>query len=350
MSDPLWINADAGAPEYNAQELRRAQAAFLFPGVTDRFGARSGVRPHSTNPVSLAGTTWTVQHLTAVVYPGLTATAGPYVVQHPSESAALSPADGSNPRIDALDLQVQDDDEDASGFRRSRVVYVTGTPAGSPSAPALTATSLRLATILVPAGGSPAPSIQSQAAYTVASGGILPVRDNTEGPSAGLYHGMTRYRQDEDVLEVWDGSAWSALAQAFVPFKDYVQDPDGATTTSNTYTGTSITVPSGSNPAGARFKVTATGHLSSTVNDDNGELAVRRGTGTGDPYVFAARRHNLRSSGMEASGFAVDDPPAGAVTYGLFIRRVSGTGTVSLSGTAEFEARLAVEFFDLNGT
>ena len=350
MSDPLWINADAGAPEYNAQELRRAQAAFLFPGVTDRFGARSGVRPHSTNPVSLAGTTWTVQHINAVVYPGLTATAGPYLVQHPSESASLNAADGTNPRIDALDLQVQDDDEDASGQRRARVVYVAGTPAPSPAAPTRTATSLRLATILVPAGGSPAPSIQTQAVYTVASGGILPVRTAAELPAAGRFEGMAAYDQDTDQVKVWDGSAWIVIGPTAAPFRGYALDSDGASTTSEVYTGASVVVPSGSNPTGARFKVEASANLSSSVDGDRADLRVRRGTSTGSTLIFSTRTPDLEAAALGITGFSVDDPPAGAVTYGLFIARATGSGTVSMSSAAGFQGRIAVELWDMAGT
>ncbi|MGH9252556.1 MAG: hypothetical protein ACRD0W_24015, partial [Acidimicrobiales bacterium] len=193
-----------GGPAYNAAELRRAQAMLLLPGVTDRFGARAGVRPHSTEPVTLAGTTWTVENLNAVVYPGLTGSSGPYVVQHPEESGSTTPADGTNDRIDALDLQIQDDDEDASGLRRARVVYVTGTPAGSPVPPALTANSLRLATILVGSGGTPAPALTVVTPYTVALGGVLPVRTSAELPSAGRYEGMAAFVQDTNALVVWD--------------------------------------------------------------------------------------------------------------------------------------------------
>lgn len=210
MSDPLFINVSAGAPEYNARELRRGLAALTSPHGTDRFGARAGVRPGAGDAVTLSGTTWTVEHTTAVIYPGLTDLAGPYLVGLPSESGSLDPADGSSDRIDALDLQVQDDDEDASGFRRAHVVYVAGTPAPSPSEPALTATSLRLATTLVPAGGALAPSILSLPLWTVAAGGILPLRDDSEYPTG--YDGLTVWRVDQGWHEVWHGGAWQVRA------------------------------------------------------------------------------------------------------------------------------------------
>lgn len=245
--EPVAFASDGGAdvyrwaPQYHPQELRRAQAMWLYPGVSDPFGARSGVRPHSQAPVSVSGTTWTVHDLTAVVYPGLTSVSGPYVVQHPEESGSLDPADGTNDRIDALDLQIQDDDEDASGQRRAHVVYTAGTPAASPSAPAATANSLRLGTILVPSGGTPSPSVSTLAQWTVAAGGVLPVRDTTEGPTAGLYQGAVRYRQDTDTLEAWDGSAWSGIAST--AHYDYVDpmasfaNPDGWSTYTPAVTG-----------------------------------------------------------------------------------------------------------------
>lgn len=212
MGTAWAINEDGGSPEYAAQQLRRLSAAGLYPGVSDRFGARQGVRPHSDAVLTVSGATWTVHDLTAVVYPGLTSASGPYTVEQSQQSGSLNPADGSNPRIDAIDLQVRDDDEDTSGERDVRIVYVPGAPAGSPSPPAQTPTSLRLGTILVPAGGSPSPTVETLAPYTVSSGGILPVRDSGEMPTAGRYEGMYVDRGDEDELRRWSGSQWEAIA------------------------------------------------------------------------------------------------------------------------------------------
>lgn len=188
------------APQYSASQLRRLNAGLMFGGTSDAFGVRQGVRPGHV-PLSVSGTTWTVEDLTGAVYPGLSSDDGGYPVAHQEESGSLDPADGSNDRIDALDLQIQDDDEDASGFRRARVVYVTGTP-GSGSAPSVTTNALRLGTILVPSGGSPSPSVDTLAVWTVASGGLVPVRGSSELPTAGRYAGMAAWRQDTDELEI----------------------------------------------------------------------------------------------------------------------------------------------------
>jgi hypothetical protein len=244
------------------------------------------VRPHSAAVVTVAGTTWTVNGHAGVVYPGLTSISGPYRYAQVSESDSLDPADGSNPRVDALDLQIQDDDEDASGFRRSRVVYATGTPASSPSAPTLTANALRLATILVPAGGSPSPSVQTLAPFTVATGGLLPVRDSSERPSSGLYDGLVVWRQDHKRLEIRDttAGAWQQL------------NPSGwVSIVEDSFSGTPpFTVDltqSGKFPAGtfSAVRIRARGSMSGSA----GHVTIRvNNDSTTDMHVSARVRHN----------------------------------------------------------
>lgn len=205
------------APQYHAQELRRSQRMLLFGGHSHRFGARQGIHPSNAPGISVSGTTWTQEDLVAVVYPGLTSQSGPYVVQKPEESGSLDPADGSNPRIDALDLLIEDDDEDSTGERQATVVYVAGTPASSPSAPSVTTNALRLGTILVPAGGSPSPSVATLGAMTVAAGGIAPVDKDADLPTVGRYEGMAVYHQTDNYLGVFDGSAFLPLAAPLSP-------------------------------------------------------------------------------------------------------------------------------------
>lgn len=211
-------NVYVGVPTYSAVEMRRLGAIALHPASADRLGAREGVRPHSSDPVTVSGAspgTYTVAEGLAVVYPRETSTSAPYVVEYAAETANLNSPDVTNPRLDGIDLQVQDDDEDGSGQRRARIVYVPGTPASSPSAPAVTAGALRLATVLVPANGSPAPSVASLAQY--ATGATpLPVRTAAERPTQGRYDMMLVARQDTGAIEAWrtGDSAWSVLAAA----------------------------------------------------------------------------------------------------------------------------------------
>lgn len=223
-SEPVTFAADGGAavyrwaPQYTAQEQRRALGGLLFGGVAGRFGARSGVFPNTAadDYVTLADPTWTVQHMQGGVDPALTTLSGPYLVQIPEESGALDPRHATLARVDAIDIQVQDDDEDSEGFRRVHPVYVAGSPGGG--APLLTDHSFRAAIFNVPAQGGGAATVTVVAPMIVARGGILPVRDATELPTAGTYDGMVAWQQNIEALVVDDGTAaWDRTIGTTVP-------------------------------------------------------------------------------------------------------------------------------------
>lgn len=199
-------------PEYAAVDFRRLDAINGHPASADRWGVRTGVRPHSSAAVTLSGTTWVVNPTLARMYPRETSTSGPYTVAIERTEGTLTAADGSNPRLDALDVYIEDDDEDGSGQRRvPPVVYTAGTPASSPTAPLLLPGRLRLATILVPATGTPAPSISTESQFSEGPG-ILPARTATELPSTGMPEGAYVDRWDTNTLYRWDGAALQPVA------------------------------------------------------------------------------------------------------------------------------------------
>ena len=207
-ADPLWINASAGTPAYSAAELRQAMA---LPMMYDTrvSGARQGVRPGGgALLVSLVGSTISVARGPALVDPGLTTNQGPYWVGLPAaETHTLTAADAVNPRKDIVIFRVYDHDEDASGLRTARSEYLAGVASGSPAEPAVPAGSFRLATIDVPASGGGSPVVTDRRPYTVATGGILPVR--LAGDIAAGEAGRYRHRLDTGVLEVDTGAAWT---------------------------------------------------------------------------------------------------------------------------------------------
>ncbi len=211
MSNPLWINADGGQPEYTAQSLRLSMSGLLTKGVADRLGARPGVIPNGRDAVSLSGVQVTVHDCNAVLNPGLSSQDGPYIAHFTEHAHTLDPGDGSSPRIDIVVARVYDDDHDGSGQREAVTEYITGTPGVSPEPPATPAGALRIATIAVPADGTGSPSLTYVAPSTVAAGGVLPVRSAAELPTSGRHAGMVAYRADVDQLDVWDGSDWSSF-------------------------------------------------------------------------------------------------------------------------------------------
>lgn len=215
--DPSWINKAADPatdPAYHAAELRRNEAVLLSgAGTADRLGARQGVRP-GADAVSLAGTTITVHDVPVVVYPAVTSISGPYRVALLATAFEHDPPHGSLPRKDIVCAQVQDHDEDSSGLRVARPVYVPGVAAASPVEPALPSGAFRLATVDVPASGGGGATLTYNAPRTVANGGVLPVRSASELPVSGLYEGLYVDVADEEALYRWSGAAWQRMAPA----------------------------------------------------------------------------------------------------------------------------------------
>jgi hypothetical protein len=211
MGDSLWMNASAGAPSYTASELRRAFAALLAAkgtAGTNRFGAVEGVRPGGGVITSLSGSTITVQEHAGVISPDLSGTQGPYVYQlGADETHTLTAAHATLARDDLVYIQVSDHDEDGSGARQVVSGYLAGT-AGS-GLPALPARSFEIARIAVPASGGGSPVLTERGRYTVASGGILPVRDTADLPAH--HEGRAAVLLDTDRLVVSDGSAWQRV-------------------------------------------------------------------------------------------------------------------------------------------
>lgn len=322
----------SAVPAYSALDMRRLDTITLHPASTDRAGAREGVRPHSTDPVTLSGTTYTVTGGLAVVYPRETSTSGPYRVYYDAQDpATLTPADASNPRRDGIDLQVQDHDEDGQGQRRARIVYVTGTPAASPTDPALTDNSLRLATILVPAGGSPAPSIATPVPYAFGPAPI-PVRTTAERPTTGLFSGTTVYRQDTKAFEVYDGSAWQGYATAGgLQYLTTVYFDANGTFTKATYPNLRAVLVhcQGGGGAGGGAVATAATGASSGGGGQGGNYARK--------FVLAASLLTSETVTRGAGGTGVtsgDGNPGGTSSFGAHCSAAGGAGGIEGASTS----------------
>lgn len=217
MPDVLWTDASAGAPAYDSAELRRLHALPMqYNGRT--LGARAGVRPGGNAlETSIAGSTITVRAGVGLVDPALTTAQGPYWVALPAdETHTLTAAHATLARKDITVLRVYDHTEDSSGLRLGRSEYVVGT-AGSGSIPTIPAGSFKLSTIDVPASGGGSPVVTLDFPFTVASGGLLPVRSEAERTALVTpYDGCAIYRRDRDWIEVYDGAGWEVQGTAVV--------------------------------------------------------------------------------------------------------------------------------------
>lgn len=208
VGTPSWIAASAGAPAYDATELRLIDTVdLMWDG--HNLGARAGVRPGG-NPlaVTLSGSplTWTVQPGIAVISGISLGALGAYRVPVlAAVSGTMPAADATFTRRDIVVLRVRDPEADGGALREGAIDYITGLPASTPSAPATPANSLLLATITVPRVGDPTqPSVALSTVYTVAAGGVLP----TSARPSNAYPGQMIYRLDTGHRETWNGSAW----------------------------------------------------------------------------------------------------------------------------------------------
>lgn len=180
----LWLDGVTEA----AQDLRLQLAAAMLtgnaPSGTTGIAARPGVRFGYQSPLSVqpsSGMNIIVQAGIAFVQASSASNAGLYTaVLDANATLTVATSDPTNPRIDNVIIQVND-----LGTSSSTVVVAlqTGTPAPSPVAPTLPANSLLLGTVAVAANASSiiGANLTDQRQFTVANGGILPIRSVASG-------------------------------------------------------------------------------------------------------------------------------------------------------------------------
>jgi hypothetical protein len=115
-----------------------------------------------------------------------------------------------NPRWDLIVLHVYDYtyDSNVGVFYKTAVEYVQGTASATPSDPAVPATSLVLARIVVPAGATTIlTSYITNLTFNVCNGTLITTSTNMpSGPL--LYVGLNVRTTDTFNSHVWDGSVW----------------------------------------------------------------------------------------------------------------------------------------------
>lgn len=209
------MDASAGAPSYTSTQLRQARSALMGGGSARPLGTRSGWRPGTLDTVvAVTSTTWTLHAAAAVIDAASSTNQGPYEWASDTDiTGSVNAADGTNPRIDILYIQIDDSSAgDGSGALTGNVYYLAGTPAGSPSAPTLPSRSFLVATITVPQSGAGSPTVALNHTFHVAAGGILPVYSEADISALSAYDGLTIRRKDlpgEPILH-YNGSlaAW----------------------------------------------------------------------------------------------------------------------------------------------
>lgn len=178
----------------------------------------------------------------------------------------LLTAHDAQPRIDLIIARVRDNAEDAGGSTLFELNKVTGTPAGSPSPPAVPSGSLVLAQVAVPAT-SGAVTITDKRVYAAALGGLIRCTSTTRPTGAALWIGQTIYEIDKHRTWKYNGTAWlpmsgrfactvshtglsiASVGTATVSWTTENEDTDGFYTS-----GTNIVIPTG---LGGEYTLTA---------------------------------------------------------------------------------------------
>jgi hypothetical protein len=342
MPDPLWLNCPApgSPPEYTAAELRQNMAlGGMYGGRA--LGARQGVRPGGTQwQVTLAGSTLTVNPGVGIVDPGLTTPQGPYWVALPAaETHTLDAAHATSPRKDIVVVRVYDDDEDGSGLLTARSEYLAGVPGPSPSEPAVPPGSVKIALVDVPASGGGSPVVTAAAPYTVAPGGVLPVRNAAEEALVVAAPGQAIYRLDGHGLAVFDGTAWRRAGQTLHFQHLETSSPNTSGTTPTTIATATVDTP-GDQLVRVALYVRS---VDMTVATDQFVIEI-----TEDGANKQQHFYNGPTMGDNVSSFTIwwitpTPPSAGSHTYAATIRRTVGTGVANVSAAAGRPAQFTVE-------
>lgn len=223
-TNPLFIEANAGAPAYNSASYRQGMSALLAgPSAVQVF---SGVRGGN---VTVVGTAITIAPLSYVLN-GLNAPGsegayfGSFIAGDADLSKTLTAAHATLDRVDRILIHVYNHDLDSSGLRRQNVEYQVGTAgSGAPTLPPGSVAEIALITVPHTGGGSP--SVTMTAHPPVAAGGARP------GSTAGD-------------LEIYDvtTSTWKRVAQTVGAHFQGGYDPGTSSSiANNTWTSMPIT-------------------------------------------------------------------------------------------------------------
>ncbi|MDQ5862184.1 MAG: hypothetical protein M3536_07975 [Actinomycetota bacterium] len=200
--------------ETTAQQFRQAQAATHGGGSGRRLGGRSGFRVDTPSSILTAtSTTWTLTPCAAMIDPGATTHQGVYGWSSDANATgSVTAADATYARKDIVYIQVNDSSAgDGSGALTAPVLYLAGTPASTPAAPALPARSFLVGTISVPVSGGGSPTVVLNPARYAAAGGILPVANDAERTALTAYEGLRVDQFDVDRTYRHNGTRWGQV-------------------------------------------------------------------------------------------------------------------------------------------
>jgi hypothetical protein len=208
---PLYLD---GITNYTADEFRTLIDGLApSPGVIVQGSPSGNLGTAPTGPVSMA-----VQVATGMcVVPAKSTANGKYLLEVTAPETVTIAAASAQNRIDIVVAQVLDTAfSDASNT--GQIVAITGTPSGTPVAPATPTNAVLLATVAVNTGAATivAGNITDSRQYTAAAGGLTLALNQAARDALTKWAGRAVYRFDTKTIETCDGTAWAAPSVPFV--------------------------------------------------------------------------------------------------------------------------------------
>jgi hypothetical protein len=286
--DSGWLSGGV----VDAEDARLATAVLASAGSDpgNPIAARTGIRPGPDNPGSVEARSTPSRHVDVRPFQGViqgtrTTAAGAYLVTLAQQKAldvlTAAPADSSNPRI-ALVIAQQRDRQYGDESDGMLVHVVAGKPAVTPVPPALTDIDhipLAEITVRANAGVITKDDIKDLRVFTVAAGGVLPLRARESLPADG-YAGQRLYDLETGLDLVRVGSAWRPAVAGSVEFFGPADAgwPKTGSAGANSFVFNQVTVPAAPYPRMLSFSGQV---MVSTSGDERWDHVVRGPDGAG---------------------------------------------------------------------
>lgn len=316
---------------YATQDVRLALSCILSGlggGSGNTLGIGSGVKAAAGSPMKVinsSGLSVTVNTGQCAIQGSAALNSGTYFVTlDAAATLTCTAADTVNSRIDAVCVSVTDLGTSSS---TSVVQIVTGTPASSPSAPALPANSIPLCYITVPANATTLTSgnLADQRPSLAAAGGIKNVLNSSFYPTVGA---GSEYIHDSGAARMKWFNGTAVVAPKTAAFAPASNGPNtvSATGTVETVSSVSVTV-DGSTTVKVTFTFDSVTNAGTSAGNACTVGLVRGSTGLKSITKICWGP----DSPLDGGTIVVNDinPAAGTYTYGATIVN-QGAGTYAV--------------------
>jgi hypothetical protein len=329
------------------EDGRLAFGAAWLPGATP-VSTRGGFRPAAGTPGAVTAsspTTDTHVHIAAFQYvlPS-TRGPGPYILTNDSsidmDILGPNPADPTNQRNDLIIARQNDAFYGIDANSAMNVLYIKGTPSGTPTDPSLAAFPdyTPLARVRVGATASKITSTMiddlRDPKFAVAVGGLLPVANAAERNAIVAYRGMPIWRSDRAWIEVHDGVAWrvqgTAIASSLTDLSTAVSNPVAGQVGTATDTGFDYRY------NGSAWQTKPGTVVSGQYRNDNSASTA----GTAESVVVTATATTLDANSLYSVTFfcRTASPSSAGTTCKYTIRANSTAGAILSAGAATTES------------